>query len=117
MISVGSGLIVWSGCTSVLLIIPLLSTRNLAGIGSSPGIIAIESLEIDAETRVQLLEFFRQGEVKTEFISIFVILIRKYRKSESMLFHDLFCILVQLGGGPVFPSESVLIRYQSSQTS
>lgn len=63
-----------------------------------PAVVAIESLEIDAETRVQLLKFFRQGEVQTEFISIFVILIRQYWKSESMLFHDLFCILVQLGG-------------------
>lgn len=63
-----------------------------------PGVVAVESLEIDAETRVQLLEFCRQGEGQTEFISIFVILIDQYRKSESMLFHDLFRILVQLGG-------------------
>ena len=77
---------------------PLAIDKKPCGHRKFPGIIAIESLEIDAETRVKLLEFFRQGEVQTEFISIFVILIHQYRKSESMLFHDLFCILVQLGG-------------------
>lgn len=62
-----------------------------------PRVITIESLEIDAESVVKLPEFFRQGKGQTEFIRIFVVFICQYRESESMLFHDLFRILVQLG--------------------
>ncbi len=63
-----------------------------------PGIIAIESREINAETVVHFLQFFRKGEDQTEFSSNVVICIVQYRKGEFMLFHDLFRIFIQLGG-------------------
>lgn len=62
-----------------------------------PSVIAVESFEVDTETAIQFLEFFWQGEVQAKFFSIAVIYIRQYRKGELMLFHDLFCVFVQLG--------------------
>lgn len=61
-----------------------------------PGVVTIESLKIDAETRIHFLEFFRHGKDQTEFVSIFIIFIRQYREGELMLFHNLLRILTQL---------------------
>lgn len=62
-----------------------------------PGVVAVESFEVDAETDIQFLEFFWQGEVQAKFFSIVAIFIRQYRKGELMLLHDLLRVFVQLG--------------------
>jgi hypothetical protein len=69
-----------------------------SGHGQFPGVAAIESLEIDAEPEVYLLEFFREGENKVELIRISIVHVRQYRERKIMLFHHLFCIFIQLGG-------------------
>ena len=63
-----------------------------------PGVVTVESDEIDTETAVELFEFCREGEVQAEFFSITVTLILQYRKGEPMLLHDLFGVFVQLRG-------------------
>ena len=63
-----------------------------------PGVVTVESDEIDTETAVKLFEFCREGEVQAEFFSITVTLILQYRKGEPMLLHDLFGVFVQLRG-------------------
>ena len=69
-----------------------------SGHGQFPGVVAIESPEIDAEPDVYLLEFFREGENQAERIRISIVFVRQYREPKIMLFHHLFCIFVQLGG-------------------
>ena len=69
-----------------------------SGHGQFPGVVAIESLQIDAETAVHFLELFREGEGQTEVTGNPIIFICQYRKGEFMLFHHLFRIFTQLWG-------------------
>lgn len=71
---------------------PLAVNKKPCGHREFPPVVTIESLEIKVEAGVHFLEFFRYGEFQTKFISIFVIFIRQYRKTEFMLIHYLFRI-------------------------
>jgi len=62
------------------------------------GVIAVESVEVNAETDVQGPEFFGQWKGQTKFFSVSVIFICKHRKGEAVLFDDLLGIFAQLGG-------------------
>lgn len=66
--------------------------KKPAGHGELPGVVTIESLEIDAEFAVHFLEFFGHRENQTKFICIFVIFIDQDGVGELVLFDNLFRI-------------------------